>query len=113
MMTEYEYLKAVAKGVTEKVTERVTEKQRRILQEIKKNRHITTEQLSVIVGISSRKIKENIKKLKEKGFFKKNWFCQRWLLGSDWEMRVDDKIHGLSARNLSKSKGSLYRKKYE
>jgi len=57
--------------VTERVTERVTEKQRIILEKIKKDRFITAKHLAVIVGISERKIKENIKKLKDKGLLKR------------------------------------------
>ncbi len=57
--------------VTIKVTERVTEKQVMILKEIRKNRFITTKHLSGVVGISERKIKENIKKLKDKKMVKR------------------------------------------
>ena len=55
----------------EKVTEKVTENQASILDEITKNNRITTEELSKIVGISKRKIKENIAKLKKKGILKR------------------------------------------
>jgi ATP-dependent DNA helicase RecG len=41
------------------------------LDEITKNNRITTEELSKIVGISKRKIKENIAKLKKKGILKR------------------------------------------
>ena len=61
----------VTDKVTTKVTERVTEKQMIILKEIIKNKFITTKQLSVVVGISERKIKENIKKLKNKEVLKR------------------------------------------
>ena len=54
------------KVVTEKVTAKVTENQKRILEEVRKNKSVTTNELSVIIGISVRKIKENIKKLKDK-----------------------------------------------
>ena len=57
--------------VTEKVTERVTENQLEILKSIKNNPSITTKELSGIVGISDRKIKENIKKLKGNGFLQR------------------------------------------
>jgi ATP-dependent DNA helicase RecG len=50
-----------------KVTDKVTDNQRIILEEILKNKNITTSDLSVIVGISQRKIKENIGKLKDAG----------------------------------------------
>ncbi len=57
----------VTDKVTDKVTEKVTENQKAILEEILKNKNITTSKLSVIVGISQRKIKENIGKLKAAG----------------------------------------------
>jgi ATP-dependent DNA helicase RecG len=57
--------KAIEK-VIEKVGERVTENQKRILEEIVKNKYITVKTLREIIGISERKIQENIKKLKEK-----------------------------------------------
>ena len=56
----------VTERVTVKVTERVTENQRIIISKMKKNAYITVKELSDIVGISERKIKENIKKLKQK-----------------------------------------------
>jgi len=55
------------KKVTGKVTERVTENQKRILSEITRNVFVSAMKLSAVVGISERKIKENIKKLKRKG----------------------------------------------
>jgi len=57
--------------VTIKVTERVTEKQVMILEEIRKDKFVTTKHLSDVVGISERKIKENIKKLKDKKMLKR------------------------------------------
>jgi len=57
--------------VTIKVTERVTEKQVMILEEIRKDRFVTIKYLSGVVGISERKIKENIKKLKDKKMLKR------------------------------------------
>ncbi len=50
-----------------KVTDLVTENQSRIMQEMKKDKNITAKKLSKIGGISERKIKENIKLLKNKG----------------------------------------------
>lgn len=49
-----------------RVTEKVTEKQEIILDEIRRNPYITIKVLSETAGISERKIKENIKKLKQK-----------------------------------------------
>jgi Fic family protein len=56
---------AVSTG--EKVTERVTENQRTILHSIAQNPHITSKELSVIVGITPEKIRANIAKLKHRG----------------------------------------------
>ncbi|GAB1453586.1 hypothetical protein MASR2M47_36420 [Draconibacterium sp.] len=50
-----------------KVTDKVTDNQKVILEEILKNKYVTTSYLSIVVGISQRKIKENIGKLKEAG----------------------------------------------
>ena len=59
------------KKVTEKVTERVTENQKKILDSISTNKHITVPEIAKKVKISERKIKENIKKLKEKNLLKR------------------------------------------
>jgi len=55
----------------EKVTEKVTENQKKILNNISRNRFVTVKKLSKIVGISERKIKENISKLKQKKLLKR------------------------------------------
>ncbi|NOQ37859.1 winged helix-turn-helix transcriptional regulator [archaeon] len=57
--------------VTENVTEKVTENQIKILESVATNPHITVVELAGIVDISERKIKENIRKLKEKGLIKR------------------------------------------
>ena len=49
----------------------MVENQEKIISEIRKNPKITSEELAKIVGISSRKIRDNIKKLKEEGLFKR------------------------------------------
>ncbi len=82
----HEYLKLAAEereGVTEKaeektlekvierVGERVTENQKRVLEEITKNKYITIKRLSESIGISERKTQENIKKLKGKRLLKR------------------------------------------
>ena len=61
----------VTDKVTIKVTEKVTEKQMMILKEIIKDKFVTGNHLSIVIGISERKIKENIKKLKNKGVLKR------------------------------------------
>ena len=53
--------------VTEKVPDKVTENQRKILDEIKKDQNITSKLLAELVGISERKIKDNLAKLKQRG----------------------------------------------
>jgi len=59
------------KGVLKEVLKDLTENQRKILQSIKKNPKITSEELAEVVGISSRKIRENIRKLKDEGLIKR------------------------------------------
>ena len=61
----------VTEKVTEKVTDRVTDNQLLILQEMKKDKNMTAKRLSEIVGISERKIKENIKVLKNRRLLKR------------------------------------------
>jgi transcriptional antiterminator len=65
-----------------KVTNKVTENQREILININKNPNITSKELSVIVGISDRKVKENIKKIEGCRPLIKNRSGKGWLLGS-------------------------------
>jgi len=69
-VTEKVEKKAIEK-VIEKVGEKVTENQKRILEQIAKNKCITIKRLSESVGISERKTQENIKKLKDKGLLKR------------------------------------------
>jgi len=61
----------VTDRVTEKVTDRVTENQSLILKGMKENKQITSKTLAESVGISERKIKGNIKLLKNKGLLKR------------------------------------------
>lgn len=63
--------KKVTKRVTEKVTKRVTENQKIIIKQMTDNPYVTTVELAKIIGISDRKIKENIRKLKEYGLVKR------------------------------------------
>ena len=51
----------------EKVGEKLSQNQRSIIEEIIHNPYVSARELSEIVGISSRKIEENIKKLKALG----------------------------------------------
>lgn len=61
----------VPEKVTEKVPEKVTENQKKILSAVAGKSTITIPELSKIVGISERKIKENIRKLKGRGLLKR------------------------------------------
>jgi len=57
--------------VTEKVTEKVTENQFKILNLVGLNKFITIEKISKEIKISSKSIKENIKKLKQKNLIER------------------------------------------
>ena len=59
------------KEVVKKVPEKITKNQELILSSITQNHHITIPVLASIVGISERKIKENISKLKAKGLLER------------------------------------------
>ena len=61
----------VGEKVGEKVGERLTDNQMRIIDELKKDKFVSAEGLSGKVGISKRKIEENISKLKKKGLLKR------------------------------------------
>jgi Fic family protein len=60
-----------SKKVTAKVTAKVTVNQKKIMQAIKKNPHITQEELSEKVGISVKNIKENMKKMQEQNLIRR------------------------------------------
>ena len=53
--------------VTDKVTDKVTDNQQKLMEQMKIDNRITTMELAEKIGISQRKTKENIKKLKEMG----------------------------------------------
>ncbi|GGH30651.1 winged helix-turn-helix transcriptional regulator [Sphingobacterium alkalisoli] len=61
----------VTDKVTGKVTGKVTDNQQKILTAITKDIYITTAILADMVGISQRKIKDNIQTLKEKGLLER------------------------------------------
>ena len=69
----------------EKVGEKLTQNQILILENIRLDNKISAVKLSEIVGISSRKIEENIKKLKQKGILKRVGSAK----GGYWEI-IDD-----------------------
>ncbi|MCK5281805.1 MAG: putative DNA binding domain-containing protein [Nanoarchaeota archaeon] len=70
-------------GVGERVGEKLTENQNKIIQEISKNPSISAKELSRLINISSRKIEENIAKLKQKGILKRIGPAK----GGHWEIR--------------------------
>ena len=57
--------------VGEKVGEKITENQQMILFHIDENQHINALELASIIGISKRKIEENLSKLKAKGLIER------------------------------------------
>lgn len=60
-----------AEKVGEKVGEKLSQNQHAIIDEIVHNPYVSARELAGIVGISSRKIEENIKKLKALGMVKR------------------------------------------
>ncbi|MDF1549292.1 MAG: ATP-binding protein [Bacteroidales bacterium] len=56
---------------SDKVTDKVTENQQRIISLILEKSTITSMELSEIIGISDRKTKDNIKKLKSMGIIRR------------------------------------------
>ncbi|GAB6394231.1 MAG: putative DNA binding domain-containing protein [Bacteroidales bacterium] len=59
------------KNITESVTEKLTNNQKKIIENIVINPYITSEELSVIVGIAPVNIRVNIKTLKKKGIIRR------------------------------------------
>jgi ATP-dependent DNA helicase RecG len=55
----------VTNRVTDRVTNRVTDNQAKLLMQMKANPMVSTNELATLLGISQRKVKENIKKLKD------------------------------------------------
>ena len=66
-MTIQERLEGPQQKVLDRVLEKVTENQKKILQQMARNPRISSRELGEIIGISDRKVRENIRKLKEKG----------------------------------------------
>lgn len=59
------------KKVTVKVAQKVTVNQKKIIEAIENNSHITQEELAKIVGITRKSIIANMKKLQENGLVKR------------------------------------------
>ncbi len=70
-MTIQERLEGPRKKVLDRVLEKVTENQKKILQQMAQNPRISSRELGEIIGISDRKVRENIRKLKEKDLVKR------------------------------------------
>jgi ATP-dependent DNA helicase RecG len=73
LLVLFDNLSAEAPGekVGEKVGERLTKNQKGIVEGIKSDGTISAKALSERVGISQRKIEENIKKLKERNIIRR------------------------------------------
>jgi len=71
------------KKVTAKVVENLTDNQKKIVDLIEANQNISARELAIEVGISHRKIQENIAKLKEAGILKRIGSAK----GGHWEVR--------------------------
>jgi len=56
---------------TEKGTEKITDNQQKILDSLLKNPYITSEELSMTVGIRADKVRVNLLKLKDKGIIER------------------------------------------
>lgn len=55
----------------DKVTDKVTENQKNIIDLLQENSKFTAAELAQKVGISQRKVKDNLRKLKEMGLLKR------------------------------------------
>ena len=83
---------------TEKVTNSVTEKSTIVLHQMFANPHIPAEEVSGIVEISVRKIKENIKKPKEKGLVGANLA----ILAISWRLSAKSSLFQPTQHNKEK-----------
>jgi ATP-dependent DNA helicase RecG len=61
----------VGDRVGEKVGEKLTENQKKIIEDILHTPNISARELSAIIGISQRKIEQNISRLKISGLLKR------------------------------------------
>ena len=73
--------------VTDKVTDGVTDNQKLIIDKIRVDENISTSELASHIGLSQRKVKENIKKLKEIGILKRIGTAK----GGRWQI-VNEKV---------------------
>lgn len=70
-MTIQERLEGPRKKVLDRVLEKVTENQKKILQQMAQNPRISSRELGEFIGISDRKVRENVRKLKDKGVIRR------------------------------------------
>ena len=84
--TQKEY-ETATKNNTENNTENLSKNQKRIINEIKINSHVTSEELSTMIGITADNIRVNLSKLKAKGLIER--------IGPDkggyWKINVKNK----------------------
>ena len=76
----------VVDKVVEKVVENLSDKQKNIIELINKNPYFSSRELAPLVGISQRKIQENIAKLKEQGIIKRIGSPK----GGHWEITINN-----------------------
>lgn len=72
----------VTDKVTNKVTDNLTKNQQRIIDLIKVNKRVSTAQMADNIGISKRKILDNISKLKQAGLIERKGPAK----GGQWEV---------------------------
>jgi predicted HTH transcriptional regulator len=61
----------ITNRVTNRVKKPLSENQQKILQILKENSKMSITQIAEVIGISSRKLKENMAKLKESGYIER------------------------------------------
>jgi len=91
--------------VGEKVGEKITANQQKIIDSILKEPTISAKELSGLVGISQRKIEDNIAKLK-KGVNQAHRSGEGWALGGGRQMKGQASRSGVSMNN--REQGHLF-----
>ena len=61
----------VVEKVVEKVVENLSENQKQIIELVRRDNYITANEIAREIGISHRKVQENMAKLKERGILKR------------------------------------------
>jgi len=75
----------VTDRVTDRDTDNLTENQQRILKLMSENKKVTTSRIADNIGISKRKVLDNINKLKLLGFIKRIGSAK----GGHWEISIN------------------------